>query len=348
MTVARDEVSLLHVVTVILRHRWSVGRLALGTAFLVGAVTFSLPRTYSSEARFIPQSTGPSSAVSSIAARFGVNVAGGNATESAEFYADLLKSREILASVVDARYSYHEGDSTVTGTLVEILKTSGRSPALRREAAIKSVDRSTSATVDAKTGIVTLRFQAPQAEVAQQVAARFLDELNQFNLEKRQSRAAAERRFTEGRLEQAHGELQAAEDDLQTFLERNRVVSGSPLLVLERDRLQRAVDMRQQVFTSLAQSYEQARIEEVRNTPALTVVAHAEVPLRPDGRGTIRNTILALLVAGFLGLAAALARDYGEHLSSTAPTEIEAYRRVRADLGADVRRMVARIWRRRR
>jgi len=92
----------------------------------------------------------------------------------------------------------------------------------------------------------------------------------------RQSQAAAERGFTEERMAEAQEELRAAENELQRFLQNNRQFQNSPELVFQHDRLQRRVAMRQQVYTSLVQSYEQARIDEVPNTPVITVVEYAE------------------------------------------------------------------------
>src|SRR2546428_650042 len=95
--------------------------------------------------------------------------------------------------------------------------------------------------------------------------------VNTFNLERRQSRAAQEKRFVETRRTEARDELQVAEDRLKSFLERNRDYRNSPQLVFDQERLAREVALRQQLLTSLSQAYEQARIDEVRDTPVITV-----------------------------------------------------------------------------
>ena len=98
---------------------------------------------------------------------------------------------------------------------------------------------------------------------------RLLELVTEFNQERRQSQAAAERRFVEARREEAKGELEEAERNLQRFLEQNRSYESSPQLVFEAQRLQRSVDINQQLYTSLAQSYEQARIAETVTHPSL-------------------------------------------------------------------------------
>jgi len=136
--------------------------------------------------------------------------------------------------------------------------------------------------------------------VAQQIASHLLEELNRFNLQTRQSQAAAERLFTENRLSEIETQLRAAEDALQRFLERNRDYRNSPLLQFQHDRLERDVQMRQQVYTTLAQAFEEAKIEEVRDTPVLTVIEPPSIALEPDHRGLLIGAVLAIIGALFL------------------------------------------------
>jgi uncharacterized protein involved in exopolysaccharide biosynthesis len=75
--------------------------------------------------------------------------------------------------------------------------------------------------------------------------------------------------------------------------------------VFQFDRLSRQVNMRQQLYTSVTQSYEGARIEEVRNTPVITLMEPADLPAQPDPRLALLKGMLAGLVG--LGLGAFLA-----------------------------------------
>ena len=86
---------------------------------------------------------------------------------------------------------------------------------------------------------------------------------------------------------------------MQDFMQRNRDWRNSPQLVFTHDRLDREVSMRQAVYTTLVQSYEAARIDEVRNTPVITVMEPPDVPAKPDPR----LALLKSLLAGIVGLA---------------------------------------------
>jgi uncharacterized protein involved in exopolysaccharide biosynthesis len=103
--------------------------------------------------------------------------------------------------------------------------------------------------------------------------------------------------------------MRSAEDRLQAFLQRNRDYRNSPELTFQQERLARDVSLQQTVFTTLAQSYEQAKIEEVRDTPALTLIDAPERPPQPDGSGLVKKGLLAVILGGLLGLGVALVRE---------------------------------------
>ena len=108
--------------------------------------------------------------------------------------------------------------------------------------------------------------------------------VSHFNLLTRQTRAGAERRFVEARLQEAADSLRLVENRHKAFLQANRDFRNSPQLKFENDRLERDVQFQQQLYTSLAQSFEQARIDEVRNTPVITVLEPPDLPASPDPR----------------------------------------------------------------
>jgi uncharacterized protein involved in exopolysaccharide biosynthesis len=160
------------------------------------------------------------------------------------------------------------------------------------------------------------------------VAGRVVALINEFNLERRQSQAAAEREFTFRRLEEVRGDLRQAENRFEAFLERNRGFD-SPSLLFEQDRLRRAVSLQQQLFTTLAQAYEQAKIDEVRDTPVITVIEAPETPIRPEPRGTVRKVVLAALGGTLLGLALAFGLDFTRRVEDDGSPEYAEFQKLK-------------------
>ena len=297
---ADEDLTLVGLLRFLLLHR----RLVLGTGLLafllISIVAFLSARTYTSTARFMPQaSEGALSRLSGLAATFGVSVPLTDPGSSPAFYADLLQSRDILRRTVETRYAFAARGDSLRGTLIQLLRARGDSPAARRDAAAKKLLENVDVTVGRETGTVDLDVTMRWPELSRQVAARMIELVSDFNLNRRQTKAGAERRFVESRVAEARDSLRVAEARFQGFLQRNREYRNSPPLLFEYDRLQREVNMQQQVYTSLAQSYEAARIDEVRNTPVITLMEPPDLPAKPNAR----LALLKGLLAGVLGLA---------------------------------------------
>jgi uncharacterized protein involved in exopolysaccharide biosynthesis len=161
----------------------------------------------------------------------------------------------------------------------------------------------------AKTGVITLTVHSPHRELCQQVASRLLDRINTFYLESRIEQAVTERRFTTARLAEVQAELRGAENRLQDFLQGNRDYKNSAGLTFQFTRLSREVDMRQQVYTALAQANEQARIEELRDTPTITILEHPQLPVLPDPRTSARKIVFSAMLGAALAFLLGLLRD---------------------------------------
>ena len=323
-TAGEDTASLYDIMLVLLRARRFVLLSAVVPAVVATLVTLLSPRQWSSESAFIPQSRRNATDISGFAAQFGVALPGQDATQSPAFYSQLITGRELLGTLVDSSFVI-AGD---TLWLSDVFRIRERDSQVRRELTVKALKKQVVAVTVPKSGMVRLTATAPSPDLALQINRRMLSLVNQFNLEKRQSQAASERRFVERRLADARTETRASEDRLQEFLRRNRDFRNSPELTFQQERLSREAALRQQVYSQLAQSYEQSRIEEVRDTPLITIVESPELPGLPNSRGTLAKLLLAGLAGFGLGAFVALARNNGGKRGSLA----EEWQAVRLEL----------------
>ncbi len=135
--------------------------------------------------------------------------------------------------------------------------------------------------IDPFSNIVTVEVTSQWKWLSESINRSMLELLNETNVRKRGTRANLERVFIESRQAEAQRDLEQSEDLLADFYNRNRRMEDSPALLAEVARLQRRVEVNQQVYLTLSQSYEQARIEEVRNTPLITVIDGPEGSAEP-------------------------------------------------------------------
>lgn len=302
-----DSISLWTVAAAIMKHFMVIAVTALGVATVLTLPLLLGERTYSSTASFVSaqrRSAAPS--FSGLAAQLGVSVPAGDGAQSPAFYADLAQTSSILRSVANEQYEYASDTGLLKGTLVTLWGGSEGALPEKEELAIRRLRSAIKSSVAQKTGIVSITVKTRSPVLSQTIATNLLEEIHGFNLESRQSQAAAERRFAERRLAEARSQLRAAEDRLQSFLQQNRDYRSAPELLLEHDRRLRDVAMQQQVYTSLAQAYEQAQIDEVRDTPVISVVELPRAPVYADGRGLVRRGIFGLVSGVLLGIAIAV------------------------------------------
>jgi uncharacterized protein involved in exopolysaccharide biosynthesis len=331
-----DELSLVALLNFVLRARRRI-LLVAGAFFLVGAVySVVRHRSWTSEASFQPQSgsaAGNLGQLAGIAAQFGLQLPQGEESQSPDFYVSLLASREILVAAGMSTY----GEATEGHTLADYYEIDGATQGLREEKVFKRLSHEVQAHPDIKTGVITLSVQASSAPLAHALAARLLELLNEFNLRTRQSQAGAERAFAERRLAEVRDSLRAAEDRLQGFLQRNRDFRNSPELTFQQDRLGRDVTLQSQLYQTLATSYEQAKLGEVRDIPVLTIVGRPTLPPRADPRGLLKRSVLGAFLGTLLALALAFIAEMRATRATAPGAEFDELRTLlgaaRAELG---------------
>ncbi len=333
-----SEISIIRLLNIVLAYRSLVFGCAAVLFLLVVGITFLLPRTYTVTASFTPQSERASSNLAGIAAQFGVQLPAADAAASPDFYVELIESRRILGETIKSRYTFPSDTGEVSGTLVDIFEIEGETEGEREALALKRLRGMINAELDRPSGVVTVDVESENAKLSELIARQLLGQLNRFNLETRQSQASAERRFTERRLEEAKQELLEVENRLQAFLEINRDVGTSPLLRFREDRLEREVNIRQAVVTALAQNFEQARIDEVRDIPVITVVEAPEAPALPDSRMLLLRGLLALIAGSMLGALLAFFLTFLRSARNDPADELEEFRRLKRATAHDIRR----------
>ena len=337
---ARPEVSLLDLINVVLRHRWLVVGLPLLFFTIGGVVSLFRDRTWTSSASFVPQSSDPiGSQLGGVAAQFGLQLASGRPAESPAFYADLIRSREILGAAVDSTYTRQQDGRTVRVSLPTLLELRGDS-AMLRDRGIRFLQQAVGVSTSRETGIIRVSVATQWPDISRQLADRLISLVNHFNIGHRQSHAAAQRKFTETQRDEARRNVVEAEDRLQTFLQRNRDFRGSPQLSFEHDRLDREVGRRQQLYNTLSEAYEQARIDEVRNIAVITVLDVPSYPLRPDPRGTVVRAFTGLAIGLVLALAFAFITEYLRQSRTEAGPDFNRFVALRNEAAADLRQPI--------
>lgn len=328
-------------INAVLRHRRLLVVLPVSFA-AVGLIWWlSASRTYTARASFMPAGgSGSRGSVTAIAQQFGVDIGGGtDLGHSPQLYRTLLVSKGLLTEV--ALSPYRTDSAAAPTSLLDLLSRDDGPSHLRLESAIRELRGSLDIAVDQATGVVTVSVTQAWPLVAQQIASRMIELVNEFNSRRLREQAEARREFTAQLVDSARRALRDSEDRLEGFINRNRSYSGDPRLSFEHDRLERDVQMRQSVYTSMMSSYEQARVDAIRDTPLITMVEAPMAPTLPNSRGLIRKTIAVVFLGLLIAAAIALILESLDRSRAADSEEYEEYLALRSAAVADARRIVS-------
>ena len=142
---------------------------------------------------------------------------------------------------------------------------------------------------------ITTNFQDPL--ISASVANFISDEVEKYIQRENSAQSKKEKFFIGERLMIVKSELEFAEDDLKQFKERNRGYDQSPELFMIFSRLNREVEAKKEVYVTLQQQLELARIEEVKQSPILHVLDKAVPPIKKSSP----NRLLFLFFSSFIG-----------------------------------------------
>ena len=101
---------------------------------------------------------------------------------------------------------------------------------------------------------------------------------------------------------------------MKAFNEQNRQVS-SPSLILQQDRLARNVEVQKEIFLTLKQQLELAKIEEIQGASIMQVLDAPNVPLSPENKNLKLSIFVAIVFGLTSGVIIALIRGTIQQLN---------------------------------
>ncbi len=329
-----EETSLFGFVNILLKYRGMIAVLIIAMGVFGAFRFFEARPRYMTRLGINVASNQSSSDATGLAAQLGIGHASASA-EDVALFTELLRSPPLLHKVARARYAVVTTKGTVTGPL-QIFYGFRGAPELHQDEMTKILNEGLTISASSRTGNIWIFVDAPYPDLSQQVAQNMLGLIDGFSRARKHAQASAEREFVEGRVAEARGELRSAEDQAVEFRVENRDFS-SPVLNMANLRLLREVSMKQQVYTSLLQSYDRARIEEARNITSITVLETPERPIKPERSDAISLPLLGAIAGLLLGIVVAFIRERMEETAAAPTAAFDHYRELKRQTLRDLK-----------
>lgn len=283
---------------------WIIGVVALGIV-----ISLLLPKGYEARATMLPSKSG--SAREDVSRALAMFMGGGSSQDqfSEQLYPFIIQSQTIKDSLLTSelegkplttwlRFGDELPDEVPPITALEYRDLSAR---LSKLIEIK---------IDLKTDFVEIRCMTGNPELSAFIVNQLIREMDEYFRYRMVTNSREQLKQIETRLAQVNDSLAIAEEALTAFQQENRAISQSPLLVLEQQRLQRQVTIRNRVFVELSTQREMAQVDVLNDVPILTVLDWATPPLKKD-KPERRKIVVGFFVLGFaLSLLHILAARY--------------------------------------
>lgn len=331
------EINLLDFLNVILKRWKLIAKICFCVVLLTAVYSLIKTPLYTAEVTVLPPSesgTGGISQLRSVAMQFGL-VQGEGSLDSPLMYKKVLESRELINRVV--QHDYRSPDDESKKTLIEIYELNDvEDPEERLYLAYKKLRDLMKISVDNESMSLTLSVDAHDPRLAADIANAMVEELDKINQEIRTTKAKSNKNFIEERLEETKKSLRNAEDALKRFREKNRRIEDSPELLVQYGRLKREVELQQELFITLSQEYELAKIQEVKDTPQIYTLSKAKPPMEKSSPKRKRNVMISGLFSFILAILAALILEYKENKKEEL-NELEGFKIFSRDFHAFLR-----------
>jgi uncharacterized protein involved in exopolysaccharide biosynthesis len=333
----REETSLFGFINILLKYR---GMIAL-FVIVFGAVGlfkfFNALPTYSTRVGINLEANNKSrtEAASGIAAQLALAMASSGAAPEVQLFTEMLRSPPFLRAAAKGPYTVMTKQGPVTGQLAQFYGFKGP-PEFHRDEMTDLLLEKVKVTGSTRTGNLWVTVEAPYPDLSQQIAANLISQVDQFSRRRKHSQAEAEREFIQARLGEARAELQSAENAVVQFRLNNRAYS-SPELVMASSRLQRDVVMKQQLYTSLLQAYDHARIEEARNQPSITILEPPERPTTPERSSAASMPLLWAITGLLIAIMLAFIRERMAETAASPTPAFEHYKELRREALGDLK-----------
>jgi uncharacterized protein involved in exopolysaccharide biosynthesis len=286
-----DGIDSLTFLTPLLERRRQIIAFVILVSLAVGAFSYLRPRKFKAELSVTPVLSSRSSpALGGIAALAGATLNQGYQLTPARMV-ELIKSRRVLAGVGMSPVAAGSGTTIIERVLDE--EYDRNDP----EEVGKHLQRLLTVTTNKETGTITVSIAHRDSALARMIAARTVDSASQIFVRTSKAQAQQLRMAQEARVTQTRLQLARAEERLREFNFSNRATPAYSLAAVDRARLERDIQIAEQVYNQAAVDQESAFARELEATP--TVVVHDPLPdvLSKVRKRVVMKTLIAAVVS---------------------------------------------------
>ena len=269
---------------------------------------------YVTSAKLLP--TGEDNSLSNIqglASQFGFSIpfqSGSNLSFS-DIYPEIVKSRQLTGIVLEKKFNTRKfGQNQLLKNILSRQYRLGKYDVDERFKRASEILQDNIKVSKARlTSIVTLEVRGLEPEFSVDLANTIISESDKLQREFKTHQISDKRSFIEERIKDVKKDLESAQEDLKEFREKNRQVQYSPALLLEEERLTTEMDVKKEIFSTLKQQFELAKIEEVEEGATVQILDKPVAPYEKSSPKIFLSIFLSIFIGFGLSVVIAYVMD---------------------------------------
>ena len=291
------------------QYRKTLLGIPLSVILLVSVYVFWIADpVYTSVSKVLPVSedgSTSSNGFSGVAAQLGINIplSMGGTVPWDEIYPEIVQSSDLLATLLEGMYITEKYGQKL---LKEILYSEHGLTKYPEEEwfnrAVTELRKMIKISKDRLSPVVTLEIEAFEPQFAAELSKNLIQESGQIQRQLKTNRVRKKRLFIEERLIEVSVEMEAKEQTLREFREKNRNMSTSPSLLMQVQEMGREVDLQNSLYVTLKTQYEKAKIDEVERDDMVQLIDGPNIPAKLTRPRRGLSVTLALFFGIFLSI----------------------------------------------
>ena len=278
--------------------------------------SFFSPKLFQASGKIMSYSKSGDSGLAGFASQFGMELPISQ-SESKWAYSSILKSRTLAKEIL--ANTFFTKKNPKGKKLIYILKDEFKienEDDFSLETIVTDIFlKMVRVTKNNSDGIYTISVSSFEPKLSVSLVNALIEGLDKHQRNYARKSSMKTRQFIEERIIETQKELEIKEEDLKVFTTRNKRIENSPLLLLEEQRLLREVSVLTSVFTTLKQSYETSKIEELKDIDYVILIDQPELPLSYISPNKKFRIISAFLGGLFLSIVISLILGYVKNLN---------------------------------
>ena len=347
-----QEIDLTPYVKKLVRHWKTVLLWAFVAAVIGFGVAKSIPKQYTVVSKVSPELSYRNNSLSSLASLAGVNLNTLNSTDALlpTVYPEIVNSIPFMTDLFDMPVEFTSRKETVDTTLYAYLKDYTKSPwwgavvsapfqlidwfrgvvtgakdddsdgivevdkfklTKAQYKVARAMCRNIKAQADKKTFVITLTTTMQDPVIAAQVSQAVIDHLKDFIADYRTGKAKIDLEYYQKMYDEAQSEYYAAQQKYSVYMDTHQGMVRQSALV-EQQRLQNEMNLKYQLYNSLAQQVQQAEAKVQQETPVFADIIPPSVPVKKSKPITKTYMLIFFILGAFASCVYVLARKEDE------------------------------------